>query len=50
MATVIVDKDYAAVTGATHRAVVLVKGRVVYQGPSTELRGRPELVRQYLGL
>ncbi len=50
MATVIVDKDYAAVTAATHRAVVLVKGQVVYQGASRELSARPELVRQYLAL
>ncbi|MCB1897358.1 MAG: ABC transporter ATP-binding protein [Zoogloeaceae bacterium] len=50
IATVIVDKNYAALTEVADRAVVLVKGRVAYHGSSAELRGRPETIRQYLGL
>ena len=50
IATVIVDKNYAALTEVADRAVVLVKGRVAYHGSSAELRGRPETVQRYLGL
>src|SRR5213078_5281764 len=34
IATVIVDKNYAAVTAITDRNVILVKGRVVFDGDS----------------
>jgi branched-chain amino acid transport system ATP-binding protein len=41
IATVIVDKNYAAVMALSNRSVVLVKGRVVFAGESAELCGQP---------
>ena len=50
IATVIVDKDFDAVSAISDQAVILVKGEVLFQGTSAELRARPELHRQYLGI
>jgi branched-chain amino acid transport system ATP-binding protein len=32
------------------RHFVIEKGRVVWSGSSTELRGQPEIVHQYMGV
>jgi branched-chain amino acid transport system ATP-binding protein len=50
IATVIVDKNFAAVSAVADRAVILVKGSVVFAGASAELRARPELHRRHLGV
>lgn len=50
IATIIVDKNYAAVSAITDRNVILAKGRVVFEGTGSELRERPELPRQLLGV
>jgi branched-chain amino acid transport system ATP-binding protein len=50
IATVIVDKNFAAVNGVTDRNMILVKGEVVYQGTSQDLRGKPEVHLRYLGV
>jgi branched-chain amino acid transport system ATP-binding protein len=50
ISSVIVDKAWRAMTQVTDRNVILVKGEVVYEGTSTELRARPELLDQYLGV
>ena len=50
IATVIVDKNFAAVSAIADRAVILVKGAVAYEGTSAELRAQPELHRRYLGV
>jgi branched-chain amino acid transport system ATP-binding protein len=50
ISSVIVDKAWRAMTQVTDRNVILVKGEVVYEGSSTELRARPELLDQYLGV
>jgi branched-chain amino acid transport system ATP-binding protein len=50
IATVIVDKNFAAVSAAADRAVILVKGSVVFSGTSAELRARPELHQRHLGV
>ncbi len=50
MATVIVDKNVAAVSAVADRALILVKGNAVFSGSSGELRARPELHRQHLGV
>jgi branched-chain amino acid transport system ATP-binding protein len=50
IATVIVDKNYAAVMALANRSVVLVKGRVVFSGESTELSGNQELMHRFLGV
>ncbi len=50
ISSVIVDKNWKHVTRITDRNVILVKGQVVFAGPSAELHARPELLEQYLGV
>ena len=50
ISSVIVDKNWKHVTRITDRNVILVKGEVVFVGSSDELRSRPELLEQYLGV
>ncbi|MES3001594.1 MAG: ABC transporter ATP-binding protein [Pseudomonadota bacterium] len=50
ISSVIVDKNWKHVTQVTDRNVILVKGEVVYAGTSDDLRSRPELLDQYLGV
>lgn len=50
IAAVIVDKNFSAVSAHTDRNVILVKGRVVFEGTGDELKAQPELLRQHLGI
>lgn len=50
IATIIVDKNFAAVSAITDRNIILVKGRVVFEGSSAELRAQPEILHQHLGI
>jgi branched-chain amino acid transport system ATP-binding protein len=50
IASIIVDKNYAAVSAITDRNIILVKGQVVFEGTGAELRGKPELLHRHLGL
>jgi branched-chain amino acid transport system ATP-binding protein len=50
IATVIVDKNYAAVTAIAGRNVILVKGRVVFEGDSASLLGQPDVLHRHLGV
>jgi branched-chain amino acid transport system ATP-binding protein len=50
IATIIVDKNYAAVSAITDRNVILVKGRVVFEGTASELSEKPEFLHRHLGV
>ena len=50
IATIIVDKNYAAVMALANRSVVLVKGRVVFSGDSGELSDSQDLMQRFLGV
>ena len=50
VATVIVDRNVRTVLAHADRGVVLVKGEVVADLPSTELRSRTELLHRHLGV
>ena len=50
IATVIVDKNFAAVNAITDRNLILVKGEVVYSGAASDLRAKPEIHQKYLGV
>ena len=50
IAAIIVDKNYSTVSAVTDRNIILVKGRVVFEGSSSELRQKPELLHQHLGI
>ncbi len=50
ISSVIVDKNWQHVTAITNRNVILVKGKVVFDGSSEQLRANPELLEQHLGI
>jgi branched-chain amino acid transport system ATP-binding protein len=50
IATVIVDKNFAAVSAVADRVLILVKGVTVYEGGAAELRAQSELRAKYLGV
>jgi branched-chain amino acid transport system ATP-binding protein len=50
MATIIVDKNHAAITAVSSRNLILVKGRTVFEGTSGELRARPDILQKHLGV
>ncbi len=50
IATLIVDKNHAAVAAIANRNVILVKGRVVFEGDSAALLAQPELLHKHLGV
>ncbi len=50
IATLIVDKNYAAVAAISDRNVILVKGRVVFEGDGRALLGDRELLQRHLGV
>ncbi len=50
ISSVIVDKNWKHVTQITDRNVILVKGQVVYAGPTAELVAQPALLEQHLGV
>jgi len=50
IATVVVDKNFAAVSTVADRTVILVKGRVAFSGATSELKAQPEIRRQHLGV
>ncbi len=50
IAAIIVDKNYSTVSAVTDRNIILVKGRIVFEGSGSELRQKPELLHQHLGI
>jgi branched-chain amino acid transport system ATP-binding protein len=50
IAAIIVDKNFGAVSALTDRNIILVKGRVVFEGAGSALRKQPELLQQHLGI
>ena len=50
VATVIVDRNVGSVLAHADRCMLLVKGEVVADLPSPELRARPELLHRHLGV
>ena len=50
VATVIVDKNFKAVNAITDRNVILVKGRIAYEGPAAELALRADIRQAHLGV
>lgn len=50
IATLIVDKNYAAVAAIADRNVILVKGRAVFEGDSATLLAQPDLLHKHLGV
>ena len=47
---VIVGQDLRAALSLAHRAYVLDKGQIVFEGSAEELRGSPDIIDRYFGL
>jgi len=50
VATIVVDRNVGAVLAHTDRCALLVKGEIVTNQPSAELKARPELLHRHLGV
>lgn len=50
IATLIVDKNLQVLLDLTDRNIILVKGRVVFNGASDELRKQPGILKQHIGV
>lgn len=50
IATVVVDKNFAALAGLADRCAILVKGRKVFDAPPADLAAEPGLRERYLGV
>ena len=50
IATVIVDKNVDALLDLADRAVIMVKGRIVYDGDCRSLRETPEILQTHVGV
>lgn len=50
IATIIVDKNFSAVSAITDRNILLVKGKIVFDGATSELVAQPELLQRSLGI
>lgn len=50
IATLVIDKDVNALLGLCDRSLIMVKGRIVFEGPSAELLANPDIHIKYLGV
>jgi branched-chain amino acid transport system ATP-binding protein len=44
------NRNYRAVTAIADRNVILVKGRGVFEGASSELLAQPDVLHRHLGV
>ena len=50
IATLVVDKNVNVLLDLTDRSMIMVKGRVLYDGPSQQLKAQPEILQTHIGL
>jgi branched-chain amino acid transport system ATP-binding protein len=50
LSQIVIDKNVKSLLNLADRHFVIEKGRVVWQGSSSELRRQPEIVHQYMGV
>ena len=50
VATVVVDKDFRALSRVADKALILSKGEVVFEGTPGELAGKREILERHLGV
>ncbi|PCD01423.1 ABC transporter ATP-binding protein [Halopseudomonas pelagia] len=50
IATLVVDKNVNVLLDLADRSMIMVKGRVVYDGPSQDLKSHPQILRTHIGL
>jgi branched-chain amino acid transport system ATP-binding protein len=47
---VLVEQNIAAVLALAQRIYIINNGHIAHEGPADELRGKPEVLRRYLGI
>jgi branched-chain amino acid transport system ATP-binding protein len=47
---VLVEQNIAAVLALAQRIYIMNNGHIAHEGPAGELRGKPEVLRRYLGV
>ena len=50
VAAIVVDKDIRGLSAISDRSLILVKGRIVFDGPTAELSANPEMAARHLGI
>ena len=50
LALIVIDKNIGPLLRLADRHVILEKGRVVWQGNSAELRAKPEVLHEFVGV
>ena len=50
VATLVVDKDYRALSALADRVLLMTKGEFVFAGTPAELKAQPELLERHLGV
>lgn len=50
IATILVDKNHTALSNLADRAVIMVKGNLVFDGTTQELKSYPALIQQHLSV
>lgn len=50
IATVIVDKNFRAISEISSRSVIMVKGRIAFDGSAEALLANPQKLKEYLGV
>lgn len=50
IATIVVDKNHTALSNIADRAVIMVKGNIVFNGSTNELKQNPSLIQQHLSV
>lgn len=50
IATILVDKNHTALSNLADRAVIMVKGNLVFDGTTQELKSNPALIQQHLSV
>jgi branched-chain amino acid transport system ATP-binding protein len=50
LAAIIVDKNFSALSAVASRSMIMVRGRIVFDDGADELRLKPELLHQHLGI
>ena len=50
IATILIDKNFKAVSEISNRNLIMVKGRIVFEGSGAELESDPQRLKDYLGV
>jgi len=47
---VLVEQNLAAALTLAHRTYIISKGRIAHEAPTNEIKARPKVLEQYLGV